>query len=171
MVRTLTSALMLAVLSLTGLSAISAQTGPSGPASDAQSSSLSDSELDALFRRMPGVHVSVERDGSRSYAFTVRRNNGVELPLLVNVTDRQVTVVAQVSNPVTLRVPLDEFNHQLERLNIGTEFRLRAVTTPSGKTLIFAGTQIGRLASVKEFAQRWNRFLQTAEQVRARLDR
>ena len=130
--------------------------------------SFTDERLDQMFHQVdPNVKVNYETDGTRTYAFRVHRDNGVELILSVNVAPTRVAVGAVVSDLVSTSLSVEELNGFM----VETNHRLAPVVVmasklPNGQAYFMAMKVIDRSVADQEFATQWNSFLALATELR-----
>jgi hypothetical protein len=163
MLRSLCLKLSVVCVAIAGLVG-TASAQPAG----AYQNSFSDERLDQMFRQVdPSVKINYEADGSRTYAFRVHRNNGVELLLSVNVAGGKVAVGAVVSDLIPTSLSVEELNGFMVETNLRVApVVVMASKLPNGQAYFMAMTVINRSVTDQEFATQWNGFLALATELR-----
>lgn len=161
------AALCLSLISLAG--PVSAQTMPYQPPL-AQQNSFTDEALDQMFRKVdPNLKVSVEHNGSKTYAFRVNRKDGVVLLMSVNVAATKMTIGAVVSNAIATPLSEYELNQHMQEVNrklAPHAISVSALKLDNSNAVFIATRQIDRGVTNETFVKQWNGFLTIATELR-----
>jgi hypothetical protein len=164
------SVLCVSFVSLAGPVSAQGPTGPivpQQPAIERQTTFTDEWFMQSFHKIDPNVKTKQENDGSTTYLFKVKRDNGIELLLSVNVSPAKVVVGAVIADPFNSPLPVDELNRHLDEINRKlSPVKMEALQIANGQTIVIAMREIYRGVDDGAFVQQWNGFLATATDLR-----